>query len=182
MKSSWSFIVIALLCALFVLELLQLRQFSLLRLSEKEDFLPMVYENQIYQASLIDGLDIISSDFHTSLIKRNVIDQPVLVFRYSGLSCKGCVQSCVNLLQRLFPDFEDNNRILIVVSEAASNKLPQNSLILDFGEELGYDYEGTHVPHFFVYDGQIKHTFIPDQTDQNALSLYLSTIKGRYRI
>ena len=182
MKINWLFLVIVLLCALFVLELLQFRQLAFFRHSEKEDFLPMVYENQIYQAALTDGLEIICPEFFSALIKRKAMDQPVLVFRYSGLSCKGCVQSCLNILQRQFPDFEENNRILVVVSEAASNKLPQNSLILDSDEYLGYDYEGTHVPHLFVYDGQIRHIFIPDQTDQNALSLYLSTIKGRYRI
>ena len=45
--------------------------------------------------------------------------------------------------------------------------------------------EDTYIPHFFVYlpDCQsIIHTFIPDQSDANALNIYLASILGRYGI
>lgn len=182
MKDINNFISPFILGLLVLLVFLQFRQMSNLRQSEKEDFLPMVYENQVYQASILEGLDVISSAFRIELIKRKVTDCPILVFHYSGLSCKGCVQSCLNELRRQCPDFEKNQRILVVVSDKGSNRVPSNSFVLEEGDSLGYDFEGTNIPHFFIYDGQIKHVFIPDQTDSNALTIYLSTILGRYGI
>lgn len=168
--------------ALLAIEIMQSKQLSAIIQSDKEDFLPMVYENQVYHASMMDGLDIVCPAFHTELLRRKCSDNPVLVFRYSGLSCKGCVQSCLNELRRQCPEYKENNRILIIASEAVENKLPYNSLLLESGDALGYDVEDTHIPHFFVYDHQIIHTFIPDQTDLNALKIYLSSIIGRYGI
>ncbi|MBQ6957950.1 MAG: hypothetical protein IJP77_05270 [Bacteroidales bacterium] len=182
MMKKWRFIIIALIAVLIALEIIQFLKISALHAPQKDDFLPMVYENQIYHSSSTDGLDIICPTFHTELIRRRINDCPVLVFRYSGLSCKGCVQSCINELRRQYQDYIENKKILIVVSDMVSERVPENALLLKSEETLGYDLEDTRVPHFFVYDHQIKHTFVPDQTDMNGLKVYLSTIAGRYGI
>lgn len=186
MKQRWIYFVLLLLTAIVVLEVLQLRNIRSIQggRSDKEGFLPMVYENQVYQASMTDGQDVFNPLFLTELRRRHV-DRPVLVFRYSGLSCKACVQSCLNALRRLYPDFESNSRIVTVISDADPSQLLPNCVSLPAGETLGYDLEGTRIPHFFVYDSdrqQILHTFVPDQSAPNALRIYLNSIAGRYAI
>ena len=184
MKQSWIYFVLLMLSAIVVLEILQLRNIRSSQGGSKEGFLPMVFENQVYQASMTDGQDVFNPLFLAELQRRH-IDRPVLVFRYSGLSCKGCVQSCLNALRRLDPDFESNDRIVTVISDADPSQLLPNCLSLPAGETLGYDLEGTRVPHFFVYDSerqQILHTFVPDQSAPNALKVYLNAIVGRYAI
>ena len=185
MKHGWIYIGGLLLAAILALEILQFRNINTSSgNASNTEFLPMVYENQVYHAASTDGLDIYSPEFHVKLHERNV-EQPVLVFRYSGQSCKGCVQSCINALRRQCPDFESNDRIMVVISDAAQNQILPGSLVLESGQMLGYDVEGTRIPHFFVYDPmrqEILHTFLPDQSDPNALTIYLSTIMGRYGI
>ena len=107
------------------------------------------------------------------------------LFRYSGLSCRGCVQTCINALRRQWPDFEKERRIMLVVSESSAIQSFPESLLLGDHDRLGYDLEETRVPHFFVFDPVeqiILHTFVPDQTDTNALRIYLETISNRYGI
>lgn len=58
-------------------------------------------------------------------------------------------------------------------------------VVLGDNETLGYELEGTRIPHFFVYDPVsqvIFHTFVPDQSDLNAIQIYLSTVLSRYKI
>lgn len=185
MKQGWIYIGGLLLAAILVLEALQFKKINASSGSTSSaNFLPMVYENQVYHAASTDGLDVYSSEFHVKLHERHTV-QPVLVFRYSGQSCKGCVQSCINALRRQCPDFETNDKIMVVISDAAQNQILPGSLVLESGQTLGYDLEGTRIPHFFVYDPlhqQILHTLVPDQSDPNALTIYLSTIMGRYGI
>ena len=88
-------------------------------------------------------------------------------------------------LRKQFPDFEKEKRIIVVLSEATTIRPLSGSLILDNYERLGYDLEESRVPHFFVFDPveqKIIHTYIPDQTDANALKVYLETICNRYGI
>lgn len=185
MKQGWLFIGCFLLVAILALETLQFKKINnALGGASKDDFLPMVYENQIYHSASTDGLDVYSPEFHVKIHERHAV-QPILVFRYSGQSCKGCVQTCINALRRQIPDFETDDRILVVISDAAQNQILSGSLVLDSGQTLGYDLEGTRIPHFFVYDPQrqqILHTFVPDQSDPNAINVYLSAILGRYGI
>ncbi len=74
---------------------------------------------------------------------------------------------------------------MVVISDAAQNQILPGSLVLESSQMLGYDKEGTRFPHFFVYDPQrqqIHHTFVPDQSDPNAINVFLSAILGRYGI
>lgn len=185
MSDNWTYLILTLLAAILLLEAVQLFKMRSSGIESMEtEFLPMVYENQIVQGTATDGREIFNPFFHQILLKQDS-SQPVLVLRYSGLSCKGCVQSCVNALRRQCPDFEENKRVMIVISDATPSQIIPGSLVLDSGETLGYDLESTRIPHFFVFDPltqQIKHTFLPDQTDLNALRIYLSSVCGRYGI
>lgn len=147
----------------------------------EESFLPMVYENQVYRSVSTDGCVI-----HNPRFLRSCKSQlPILVLRYSGLSCKSCVQSCINGLRKQCPDFENNSRIMVVVSEVSNDDGSGHPVVLGDNETLGYELEGTRIPHFFVYDPVsqvIFHTFVPDQSDLNAIQIYLSTVLSRYRI
>jgi len=74
---------------------------------------------------------------------------------------------------------------MLVVSESSAIQSFPESLLLGDHDRLGYDLEETRVPHFFVFDPVeqiILHTFVPDQTDTNALRIYLETISNRYGI
>lgn len=147
----------------------------------EDSFLPMVYENQIYQSISTDGCVIYNDNFLQSCKSQ----LPILVLRYSGLSCRSCVQACMNGLRRHWPDYENNSRIMVVVSEVPNDDGSSRSVVLGDNETLGYDLEGTRIPHFFVYDPvsqSIFHTFVPDQSDLNAIQIYLSTVLSRYRI
>lgn len=184
MKQVQYYVILFILLLIVGIESIQVMNKNKEQPAGEDSFLPLVYENQIAQAVSTDGLEIINSEFHQLLIKRR-ISQPMLILRYSGLSCKGCVQSCFNALRRQFPNYEANDRILIVVSDVSASQVPSNSLVLDSMESLGYELEGTRIPHFFVYDPliqKIQHTFVPDQSDLNAIPIYLSTISGRYRL
>ena len=166
---------------LLSLEVIEIRYINQIGKEHDDVFLPMVYENQIYQSSSTDGCEIYSPVFHQSYESH----LPILVFRYSGLSCKSCVQSCINGLRKQCPDFENNKRVLFVVSDVSKYDEHGQALVLKHNETLGYDLEETRIPHFFVYDPstqKIMHTFVPDQSDLNALQIYLSTVLGRYRI
>ena len=184
MKRVQDYLILFFLVLLVGLEIMQIMNTSKEQFEGEEPFLSMVYENQIVQAALTDGSQVLSPKFHQLIIK-NRINQPMLIFRYSGLSCKGCVQSCINALRKQFPDYETNERIMIVVSDVSASQIPENSLVLNSFETLGYDLEGTRIPHFVVYDPTeeiILHTFIPDQSDLKAAQMYLSTIANRYRL
>ena len=185
MKNNWQYLFLTLLAAILLLEVFQLiKMSSSIDHDTETEFLPMVYENQIIQGISTDGQEVYNSVFHHEILRRDT-SHPVLVLRYSGLSCRSCVQSCVNALRRQCPDFENNNRVMIVVSDASPSQIISGSLVLDSGESLGYDLEGTRIPHFFIFDPitrQIKHTFLPDQTDLNALRIYLASVTGRYGI
>lgn len=173
-----------LLTAILVLELVDLVAVKLPQKNEVQSFIPMVYENQIYQGVSTDGSSVYSPTFHSAVFSKKE-SRPILVFRYSGLSCQGCVQICINALRRQWPDFENERRIMFVVSESSATQTFPESLLLGDHDRLGYDLEETHVPHFFVFDPVeqiILHTFVPDQTDTNALRVYLEAISNRYGI
>lgn len=185
MKHNESIIILLISVCILCLECIQLVNTYRSNRIQEDSFLPMVYESQLFQSISTDGLDIISPTFHAALLSKK-ITQPVLVLRYSGLSCKSCLQDCFNSLNRLIPDYENNGRLMIVVSEAEASSLrTSSSILLGHGETLGYSLEDTHIPHFFVYDPVkqiILHTFTPDQSDPNALTIYISNIVGRYGI
>ena len=95
MKSKTTILTLYLLLSLLLsFELIELAITLRQTRTEEQNFLPMVYENQIYQGSVTDGMTIHCVKFLSEIIHRNV-SQPVLVFRYSGLSCHSCVQTSI---------------------------------------------------------------------------------------
>lgn len=115
----------------------------------------------------------------------NLIEEPCIVYRFSGKMCDECIKFGLRKLIEAFPDFDQNTRILVICNDT-------NPRIKDsyFGKrlfsfkksEFNLSIERLGIPYLFIIDKdkRCKHLFIPDKLFPELTDTYLKTIKQKY--
>ncbi len=115
----------------------------------------------------------------------NLADEGILVFRFSGEGCGICVESVVDQIRSVFPDFENNDRIVLLgsqVVERAKIRYYGKPIISFVDQELNLPIEPLRMPYFFVVNKTMLATlfFIPDPDHPYLTNLYLKTVSDRF--
>lgn len=110
-----------------------------------------------------------------------------LVFRFSGLFCDKCVNNLMNSLKKAFPNFKDNERIVLMSSDI-SPRIKETyygkKTLSYLREDMGLPYESTSTPFFFVTgnDRIAKAIFFPDENRPDMTEKYLRLIRVRFNL
>jgi len=99
------------------------------------------------------------NDTLNSFLLSDFARQERLYFYISYNTCSPCIQECVDILERNFPDFLDKESIVFVspdyLPRFRDNCYGKRLLGLK-NESLGIPLEEESVPFFFVLDGELK--------------------------
>ncbi len=108
--------------------------------------------------------------------------KPILVYRFSALSCSTCVDFGKNKIQDYFSDYKNSPDLLFVASGYPSNYQVDLKNFLNIGKNsLGLPLEQTNLPFYFILiDGIVQQVFIPDKSSSEYTDIYLEEIKRRY--
>lgn len=115
----------------------------------------------------------------------NLIQGKCLIYRFSGAECNVCIEHVIASLRNTFPDYESNDRILLIGSNLNRRVLKgyygRNILYLQ-GERLGLPAEEYNMPCLFILDerGISKLAFIPEKSYPGMTLAYLADIRSRY--
>ena len=115
----------------------------------------------------------------------SLADEGTLVFRFSGEGCGICVESVVDQIRSVFPDFEHNDRIALLGSQVVERQKIRyygKPIISFVDEELNLPIEPLRMPYFFVTNKAMHATlfFIPDPDHPYLTDLYLKTVSDRF--
>ncbi len=179
-------IIVTLILSCFILILLlkedkQEKITKELELMKSANHITSLYIKQNIQEAIVNDNLYLNLQAKDSVnIIRN--DKPVLVFRYSALNCRECIEFGYTKLKEFFNDTELKRYILSISSDFSLEDEIHEKSHLDLKKmKLGLPIEQGNEPFFFILDGnQIKHVFIPDIKHSEYTDTYLYEIKKRY--
>jgi hypothetical protein len=150
--------------------------------SESEKLELNLYIKQNIYESVINNNTMIDLSGQPWKSKENIpSDKPILVFRYSALSCNVCIEFGYNKLKEYFTDYKDNNHLLVIVSDyPAQYKVDLNFIHLNKGK-LNLPVEDSNQPFYFVLvDNRVQNIFIPEKNYAEYTDVYLRMVKSKY--
>ncbi len=109
-----------------------------------------------------------------------------LIFRFSLFNCSMCVNSVLEKIKDIFPNYKDNTKIVFMydsvngrITENMFGKMPYMSLKEDI---LGIPMEKINIPYMFILDSTlvVKQFFVPEKSMPELTDTYLNIIKARY--
>ena len=109
----------------------------------------------------------------------------ILILRFSDDACNICIDFALNMVKKVFPDYQQNERIVYLVSqipERLKDKYYGKPVYSFIGDELNLPFEKYHIPYFMMLDQSMecKLFFIPEMSQPRLTEFYLSTVKERY--
>lgn len=152
---------------------------------KSEMFIQELYTKQNVNEGVVNnGLPIIlPKDFLAEADGLNLSNSnPILVYRFSALSCNTCVEFGLNKIKDYFPDYNNNPNLFVIVSGYPSKYQMDLENFLNIGNtSLGLPLEQTNLPFYFILiDGLAHQVFIPDNNLFEYTDVYLQEIKRRY--
>lgn len=123
--------------------------------------------------------------FDTSYLSHFVQYNPLLIFRYSNLHCKSCVEFANSILDSCFCNYYDKSIILYSsdfkqVDRAYKrvNKIKTNLYYVD-KKMFYWEYEKYSDPYFFILYPNMKASdfFIPDPKYPEMTRMYIEGVK-----
>lgn len=141
-----------------------------------------------YQYGSIDK-NIVFQDGNNNKIsiKQIVRERPMLVFKYSALSCNVCISEQISLLKKASKEVGSENILILtdyISPQDLSRFLRMNQI--DFKVFNQSDIELTTIdkrlPYYFILDESLssKHLFIPIKGDTSLTQKYFNTINEKY--
>ncbi len=117
----------------------------------------------------------------------NLIQEPCIVYRFSGKMCNECIEFGLQKLIEYIPDFVSNDRILIICDDTnprIKNSYFGKKLFSFSGSKFNLSIEHYGLPYLFIIDNdkKCKHLFIPDKTFPELTDSYLKIIEKKYFI
>jgi len=193
MRKNKLFIFFIIVVAIFVIALFIIN--TLISLQNKENSSHLILKQECTEklkTTLKDEFKpiedvLIYSGNDTTKVQRlyDLIEEPCIIYRFSGKMCDECIKFGLRKLIETFPDFEQNTRILIICTDT-------NPRIKDsyFGKrlfsfkksEFNLSIERLEIPYLFILDKdkRCKFLFIPDKSFPELTNTYLKTIQQKY--
>ena len=143
------------------------------------------YTKQLLQESVVnDGeiLNLLDKDILNQNNEIFISDKPRLVYRYSALNCSSCIEFGKSKLEEHFPNFENDDDLLFIISDYPINKKVSYTNCLNLNKNnLGLSIELGNQPFYFLLiNNQVEHVFIPDKSFAEYTDIYLQKIRKRY--
>ena len=132
---------------------------------------------QVFFSCNLDGLQIEKDMWRDILIERNLQGKPVLVVWHSHLGCKTCNDFVFTQVEK---KIGNNLPVLFIGTDYRSRNSTDSEVYLSPNESLGLSVEELKVPFMFVYDSEIRHLFVPDTRNEEAIDMYLDVVSMRY--
>jgi len=109
----------------------------------------------------------------------------ILILRFSDDACNICIDFALEMVKKVFPDYQQNERIVYLVSqvpERLKDKYYGKAVYSFTEDELSLPFEKYHIPYFMVLDQSMecKLFFIPEMSHPRLTEFFLSTVKERY--
>ena len=174
-----------LLSTLLAISIITLLSIKRINGNPNEDLklMQLEYLAQMYY-SITDDATSIENETIASYIDDNALSGlPVLMIGYSNFSCSSCMNYLLEGLEIEFPNYNLESRIVFVATGYKGSVPVQygNTIVLKYGEELGFASEESNEPFLFVErDGIVFHVFSPNPGKDALYKTYLSTIKEKY--
>lgn len=119
----------------------------------------------------------------TNIINYSIDTQikPVLICRFSSLSCKSCVNFIEKKIKQHFTNI-DSEPILFIEFEGGKESYLNGIRCINIeSNKIGLSIEETNLPFLFLLiDNKVQHFFLPDINFPEYTDLYLQNIKKRY--
>lgn len=157
-------------------------------ISDQDSFIKMekfkiVIENEQFplkKVRMYFGLDTLKIfDFF------ECVQEKTLVYKFSGQYCSSCLDSDIDMIKQIFPDFQKNNRILLLSTDF-NPRLKENyfgkRVASYYSECFGFPLDKSFLSVFFIVDKDhvSKMVFITDSRFPELTKIYLETIKNRF--
>lgn len=115
------------------------------------------------------------------------ICEPTLFLSFSSSSCNLCTESVIDLIELIFPDYENNSKIVFFgrnINNRKKNSFRNKNVLSNDIESLGIPFEEYDDPFFFIldYSMKVKMFYIPSKFDHEMTKSYLTLIRNRYSL
>lgn len=115
----------------------------------------------------------------------NLAATGVLVFRFSGETCNICVDFALDKLKKAFPDFSENDNIVLLSSQIADRlkeKYFGKAVYSFIYEEQELPFDKYQIPYFFYMDCDLEYKlfFIPEASMPKLTDFYLKNMSERF--
>lgn len=111
------------------------------------------------------------------------IDEPTLIFRFSGRMCDQCVFFVIDKIKEKFENYSSNPRIVFLASEINPRaKTFYEKRIITLMKDLNGALEERQIPYLFITgkDHTKQFVFVPDKSCPKLTEEYLQTICTRF--
>ncbi|MFT3737654.1 MAG: hypothetical protein QM786_02750 [Breznakibacter sp.] len=119
-------------------------------------------------------------------MKKLIVEEPVLVFRYSIFNCSVCVIFALDKIKEHLSGYEGTNRIIYIYDEERlkqPNITPKaNTYLSQNRQVLGLPMEQKNNPFFFLLTKDMKADlfFVPEKSMPTLTDEYLKIVKKRF--
>jgi len=117
------------------------------------------------------------------LYLKDIIKEDCLVLLLSGNMCNVCIDFAIDKVQKIFPDYSKNEKIILLSynmnSRLKDNYYGKKIFSYSYGE-LGLKIEKYHEPYYFILNKEmdVKMFFIPDKLYPELTEKYLKKVKN----
>jgi alkyl hydroperoxide reductase subunit AhpC len=123
------------------------------------------------------------SDTSKIMSIKTLINKPKLIFGSSGNMCPPCIETVIEQLREIIPDYSHNDDIIFVAD--IEKRLKNNyydKQVFSFCNKKDFPLYKIGAPYLFVLDEDmvIKMLFITNKSTPELTSEYLKTIKRLY--
>ena len=136
------------------------------------------YTGQTYYSCLIEGLSL---PFYLQEKNCTLAEcserHPILVVWISALGCTACNHF---VLDKMIFMKDKEVPVLVIGKDYRDSSNRDIDLFLSKDERLNICVEELNLPFVFLYDGYIRHLFIPSKQNESVFDIYLDTIYNRY--
>lgn len=114
-----------------------------------------------------------------------ILSGQCLVLRFSGNWCNACNEFAINKLKEHFPDYESNNRIILLcdnLNARIENGYYGKKTFSYCSDDYHLPLEADYVPFFFMVDSTrtSNMVFIPEKSSPEFTDEYLKIVKSRF--
>lgn len=148
----------------------------------------------IQQAIVNEGMKVNEAMLYTGtdtsklLTAKDILCNPVLIFRFSGDYCESCIEFVIAKIKLKFPDYGTNKKIIFLCSETSMRVKDTyyGKALYSYHQKssLGLPFEAAKTPFLFVLDidKRSRAFFIPDMQQPQLLETYLNTVKKQFTL
>lgn len=170
---------------LSLLILISLKIFMLFPDRHANNDTELLFLDHLSQSVFSDGNHLSSEVLLDYQIRNDLLDNDLLVVRYSDMSCAPCKNYIVSKLSDYYGNLAEHKQVLFIASDFNGSQVEEygNTVYLRGKEYLGLPLEESNIPFVFIYSNStVLHSFTPVPGEDDCFDLYLAAINSRYEL